>query len=89
MYASDILGSSWFTNLFLLVGCTMNDPDEMIRITKNGFELIRATDREEGFLCAVNALMSQDADKLHELYASGFASWLMENRARLLNERSE
>jgi hypothetical protein len=37
-----------------------------------------------GYNTAISLLMSLEADGLHEMYASGFAEWLVNKREQLL-----
>lgn len=60
------------------------DPDELIRITKDSFELTKKAEFEKGYLLAVKALMTKK-----DTNSSYYAEWLLRNRHEILGEEYE
>ena len=63
----------------------MSDPDELLRIGKPTLELMLREAEKVGYQKAINALMSMEADGLHEMYASGFGDWLAKKKSEIFN----
>lgn len=58
----------------------MSDPDELMRIGKPTLELMLREAEKMGYQKAIDALMTMEADGLHEMRASGFAEWLSKKK---------
>jgi len=60
------------------------DPDDVVRITTDKVNTMIIAAKHDGYNAAIKWLLSMEADGLHEMYASGFAEYLVNKREELL-----